>query len=111
MDDGAKTLLTALLSGGGVGLVTAIFKGLSALRSGVRAEERDSVRDLGRERRAARADARYYATACATYARQLRAAGIEPVPAELVPPSERNSNGLTSHVTEVRMPEDGNGGA
>lgn len=87
------TLFAFITSGGLVALVTTIVKATRARREGVRALEREAISDLGRDRRLARADARFFAGIVGTYARQLRAAGIEPDPPNPVPPSERNGNG------------------
>jgi hypothetical protein len=94
--DLATALVGALLGGGGLAFVQAIFSGLGAVRSGARARERESVEDLARARdqadeRATRAerDRDYWRGVTGRYRYQLHAAGIEPDPAEPVPPSER----------------------
>jgi hypothetical protein len=100
MNDVQQAVIAAALGGGLTGLIAATFKGISALRSGLKAEERAIVRDLGRDRRTARSDARFWASVAGGYARQLHAAGVKPNPPNPVPPSERNvtdsdGNGLS----------------
>lgn len=90
------TVVSLLLGGGAVATLTAGFKGISALRSGARAREREAVDDLGkwrdeadRARRLAERDRDFWRNVAARYAGQLARAGIDPVPADPVPPSER----------------------
>lgn len=87
------TLFAFITTGGLAALVGTIIKAVRARREGVRAFEREAISDLGRDRRVARLDARFWAGVAGSYARQLRAADIEPEPPNPVPPSERNGNG------------------
>lgn len=89
-------LVTLLLGGGAVATIGALFRGWVALRSGARAREREMIDDLGRSRdeaderaRSERHDADFWRSTAAGYHWQLRRAGIEPAPAEPVPPSQR----------------------
>ncbi|WFE41964.1 hypothetical protein [Micromonospora sp. WMMD998] len=89
-------VIAALLGGGGLAFIQAVFSGVSSLRQGARAHERESVQDLARARdkadeRANRAesDRDYWRNIAGGYAYQLRLAGVDPVPAEPVPPSTR----------------------
>ncbi|GIJ42636.1 hypothetical protein [Micromonospora andamanensis] len=90
-------VIAALLGGGGLATIQALFSGVGSLRRGARAHERESVRDLARARdraddRAARAesDRDYWRQVAGGYAYQLRLAGTEPIPPDPVPPSERD---------------------
>ena len=90
------TVVSVLLGGGAVATLTAGFKGITALRSGARAREREAVDDLGRwrdeldrARRATERDRDYWRLVASRYAAQLVRAGIDPVPSDPVPPSER----------------------
>lgn len=91
------TALVALLLGGGaVATYRALFGGIASLRQGARAKEREAIQDLARwrdeadeARRTAETDRDYWQRVSAGYAGQLLRAGIEPVPPEPVPPSER----------------------
>lgn len=90
------TVIVALLGGGGVALVATAFRGVSTLRTGARAREREAIDDLGDDRKAERTmrrqaerDRDYWNRIAMMYAGQLERAGIPPIPAEPVPPSER----------------------
>ena len=90
------TVIVALLGGGGVALVATSFRGISTLRTGARAREREAVDDLGKDReeertmrRQAERDRDYWRRICFTYIGQMERAGMKPVPEEPVPPSER----------------------
>lgn len=93
-------LVAVLLGGGGVAFVAAIVKAFTDLRAGARAHDKDTLKSLAE--RAARAeecerieriDCRYWESVAGRYAWQLRKAGIEPVPADPVAPSEREPAG------------------
>lgn len=91
-----STLVGMLLGTGGTLFITAVFKGVTSLRSGARAREKEAVDDLGRWRddldkraRTAERDRDYYRLVCARYAEQMIRAGMNPNPPEPVPPSER----------------------
>ncbi|MEK8108642.1 hypothetical protein NKG94_34400 [Micromonospora sp. M12] len=90
------TVIAALLGGGGLAFIQALFSGVGSLRRGARAHERESVQDLARARdkadeRAASAerDQDYWRRTAGGYAYQLTRGGLEPIPADPVPPSER----------------------
>lgn len=89
-------VITALISAGGASFVGTLLRGVGRLRSGARAREREAVADLARARddaedrcRVETRDRIFWQNVTAQYAYQLRRAGIEPVPADPVPPSER----------------------
>lgn len=91
-----QTLVTLLLGAGGVAFLSAMFKGITALRSGARAREREAVDDLGKwrdqidqARHRAERDRDYWCRIANRYAAQLIRHGIDPDPADPVPPSER----------------------
>ncbi|TCB97590.1 hypothetical protein E0H26_11780 [Micromonospora zingiberis] len=90
-------VIAALLGGGGLAFLQAVFSGIGSLRQGARAHERESVRDLSKARdaaddRAARAEADrdFWRNVAGGYAYQLRRAGEEPIPPDPVPPSARD---------------------
>lgn len=90
-----STVVAALLGGGGVAFLGAMFQGITALRTGARAREREAIDDLGRQRddaderyRWAARDRDYYCRIAARYAAQLIRAGLEPDPPETTPPSD-----------------------
>ncbi|MFI7072039.1 hypothetical protein [Micromonospora sediminicola] len=85
-----------LLGSGGLAFIRAVFSGIGSLRKGARAHERESVQDLARARdkaderaASAEADRDYWRRIAGGYAYQLTRAGVEPVPADPVPPSAR----------------------
>lgn len=89
-------VVTFLLGGGLTALVGALARGLSSLRSGARAHEREAVADLAKSRdeadercRVATADSDYWHAISGRYYFQLTRAGIEPDPADPRAPSER----------------------
>ncbi|MEU0081354.1 hypothetical protein ABZY58_25930 [Micromonospora tulbaghiae] len=89
-------VIAALLGGGGLAFIQALFSGVTSLRQGARAHERESVQDLARARdkaderaASAEADRDYWRRIAGGYAYQLTRAGVEPVPADPVPPSAR----------------------
>jgi hypothetical protein len=91
-----STLVATLLGAGGTLFITAVFKGVTSLRSGARAREKEAVDDLGRWRddldkraRTAERDRDYWCRLANRYAAQMIRAGVEPDPPEPVPPSER----------------------
>ncbi|MFY1669485.1 hypothetical protein ACN27G_05955 [Plantactinospora sp. WMMB334] len=94
--DVVTAVVGALLGGGGLAFLQALFSGIGSLRTGARARERESVADLARARdkadaRAERAelDRDYWRDVSGGYRYQLRESGIDPVPADPVPPSAR----------------------
>nr|MDT0660874.1 hypothetical protein [Micromonospora sp. DSM 115978] len=89
-------LVAALLGSGGLAFVRAVFRGTRSLRTGARARERESVRDLARARdaaddRAARAEADrdYWRDVAGGYRYQIRESGGVPDPPDPRPPSAR----------------------
>jgi len=97
VDNWVSALIAAVLGGGGVAFLGAAIKGLQDLRSGVRAREREAVADLARSRdesderaRSAEADRDYWRRIANRYYGQLERLGVEPAPADPVPPSERD---------------------
>lgn len=96
MKDLIVPLVTVLLGSGGVLFLQNLFKGLGSLRGGARAREREAVNDLARARDAAdhraewaEADRDFWRDLAGQRGYQLRAGGIEPIPADPVPPSAR----------------------
>ena len=96
MEGWLTTAIGLLLGGGGVAFLTTSIRGWSTIRSGAYAREREASDRLGRqleereEQLALRSrDADYWRNTAMRYSGQLVRAGIEPVPAEPVPPSER----------------------
>lgn len=92
-------LVTLILGGGGVAFVQSLFKGLGSLRGGARAREREAVDDLARARdqadeRAmwAEADRDFWRDTAGRWLYQLRSNGIDPVPPDPVPPSDRRGH-------------------
>ncbi|WP_420124380.1 hypothetical protein [Nakamurella sp.] len=89
-------VIGVVLGGGGIAFIQSIFSGVGSLRQGARAHERESVQDLARARdkaddRASRAetDRDFWRNISGGYAYQLRLAGVEPIPPDPVPPSQR----------------------
>lgn len=101
MDSGAlTTIITVLLSAGGATFFANLVRGWGTIKSGARAREREAVDDLARWRdelderaRNAEADRDFWRNVAARYSGQLARAGIEPVPADPVPPTERAPRG------------------
>lgn len=96
MDGWLTTVIGLLLGGGGVAFLTTVIRGFSTIRSGAHAREREAVDDVGRARddaerrlRVSERDRDYFRRVASGYAGQLVRAGIEPIPAEAIPPSER----------------------
>lgn len=94
--DVVVALISALIGGGALTTIQAAVGGIRSLRSGARAHERESVRDLAKARdraddRADRAerDRDYWRDIAGGYRFQLRQAGIDPSPPDPVPPSAR----------------------
>lgn len=90
-------LVAAVLSVGGAQFVDRLFKGWTSLRSGAQTRERDAVADLVRARddaedrcRVETTDKMYWQGTAGGYYFQLKRGGIEPDPADPVPPSERD---------------------
>lgn len=95
MPDWLPTVITLLLGTGGVAFLTTVIRGWSTIRSGAHAREREAIDDLGRHRddldrrlRQAERDRDFWRLTAYRYAGQLVRAGIDPIPADPVPPSE-----------------------
>lgn len=93
--DTLNVLIAGLLGGGGVAFVGALAKGWGTLRAGARARERDAIADLKRDRdeaedrqREAENDRDYWRRVANRYYGQLERLGVEPNPANPIPPSE-----------------------
>lgn len=91
-----QAIITVVLSAGGAAFIGQIFKGWKTLRTGARAHEREAVQDLAKARdmaderaRVAEDDRDFWRRTSARYAGQLLRAGIDPVPADPIPPSEQ----------------------
>lgn len=82
-------LITALIGAGGATFVGSLIRGWSSLRTGARARERETLAELIHSRNEAEADRDFWRDVAAGYRWQLRAGGIDPVPANPVQPSER----------------------
>lgn len=98
MDGWLAALITGLLGAGGATYIGTLVRGLRSLKGGARAREREAVNDLARwreeaddARREAERDRDFWRRVAGAYAYQLRAKGVEPIPAEPVPPSERTT--------------------
>jgi hypothetical protein len=92
-------LVTLLLGSGGALFLQNLFKGLVSLRGGARAREREALGDLARSRdnsdeRAewAEADRDFWHDTAGRWRYQLVTEGIEPVPPDPVPPSQRRGH-------------------
>lgn len=92
-------LVTLLLGGGSLATLRAVFKGLSSLRGGARALEREAVKDLARARdhadeRAewAEADRDFWRATAGRWNYQLVKNGIDPIPPDPIPPSARRGH-------------------
>ena len=85
-------LITALIGAGGATFVGSLIRGWGSLRTGARARERETLAELIRSRNEAEADRDFWRDTAAGYRWQLRQAGIAPVPADPVQPSERRSS-------------------
>ena len=90
------TVITLLLTAGGAAFLTNAVRGWSSIRSGAHAREREAIDDLGRRRddldrwlTESNRDRDFWRRVANRYAGQLVRAGIEPDPADPVPPSER----------------------
>jgi hypothetical protein len=93
-------LVGVLLTAGGAAFLTTMVRGWSTIRSGAHAREREAIDDLGRYRddldrrlRLAERDRDFWRYVAGRYAGQLARAGMDPAPAEPVPPSERTPEG------------------
>lgn len=98
MKDLIVPVVTLLLGSGGALFLQNLFKGLSSLRGGARAREREAVNDLARARDAAdsraewaEADRDFWRDVAGRHRYQLVSHNIEPVPSDPVPPSSRRS--------------------
>jgi hypothetical protein len=89
MRESIVAIIVALLSVGGAAWLRTLFTGVKTLRTGARAREREALADLIQRREDAERDRDYWRRICGGYAWQLERAGIEPKPANPVPPSER----------------------
>lgn len=91
-----QTLITFIVGGGLVTLITQSGKVVRSVRSGARASTRDVIRDLAAARDESedreadrRRDAVYWANIAAGYGYQLRQHGLVPDPEHPMSPSER----------------------
>jgi hypothetical protein len=91
-----QALLTFVLGGGAIALVTQIVKASRLWRSGRLATTREVIRDIAAARDEAedreailRQDKDYWRSVAADYSFQLRQAGLLPNPPEPMSPSER----------------------
>lgn len=107
-DRATDSVVQWLIGGGAVALAAAMWKGINALRLGVRAAERESIADISEGRRAAvrdrsvaERDSAFWQRMAARYAAQLERHGFEPEPPNPVPPSE-NGNGNAPRASERR---------
>ncbi len=96
MKDLIIPLVTLLLGGGGLAFAQAIVKGMTSLRGGARAREREAVDDLARARDAAddraewaEADRDFWHETAGRWRYQLVSNNIEPIPANPEAPSTR----------------------
>jgi len=92
----ATTLLTILLSTGGIAFFSMLGRGLLAWRSGAAAREQETYSNIRQMRaeqaaelRAESADRRYWQDVAARYHWQLTSAGYEPNPKSPLPPSQQ----------------------
>jgi hypothetical protein len=88
-------IITFIVGGGLVGLITQIVRGVGSLRQGARTSTREVIRDLAAARdesemreEIVRNDMEYWRRIAADYGFQLRTAGLEPRPAIPRPPSD-----------------------
>jgi hypothetical protein len=98
-------LVAVILGGGGAVFIAAVIKGWQDLRSGARSHDKDTLKSLAERaeraeecERIERADCRYWESIAGRYAWQLRKAQVEPVPAEPIPPSEREPAGANGET-------------
>jgi len=91
-----NTVFTVLLGGGAIATCTAIVKGITSLRSGATARQRQIMDALAssnerNEQRATRAEADrdFWHSTAAGYHYQLVQAGYTPNPVNATPPSQR----------------------
>jgi hypothetical protein len=91
-------VVTLLLGSGGALFVQNLFKGLTTLRGGARAREREAVNDLARARDAAdnraewaEADRDFWRDVAGRWRYQLVSHNVEPNPSEPEPPSARRA--------------------
>lgn len=89
-----QIIVTALISTGGVTLVTRFFRGWQSLRTGARASTRGVIEDLAKSRDetedrygAALRDLEFWRNTAGSYMFQMRRQGLMPDPADPVPPS------------------------
>lgn len=97
MPDWAQTLLTIVLSTGGLAFLSLLGRGWLNLRHGAAAKEQATIANIKQMRleiadelRVESTDRRYWSDIAGRYHFQLRAAGFEPDPPDPVPPSQRN---------------------
>lgn len=97
MDGPVLTAIIGLLLGsGGIAFLTTAIRGWSTIRSGAYAREREAtdrldsrLQEQGEDLAISYRDRDFWRLVAMRYSGQLVRAGIEPVPSEPVPPSER----------------------
>ena len=96
MDGWLTTVIGLLLGGGGAMFLTTSIRGWSTIRSGAYAREREASDRLGTQLRESEErvaivarDRDHWRNVAMRYSGQLVRAGIEPVPSDPIPPSER----------------------
>lgn len=96
MPSWVPTILTILLSTGGIAFFSMLGRGIWAVRSGAAAREKETIANVKQMRaeqaaelRSESADRRYWQDIAARYHWQLVSAGYEPDPREPIPPSQR----------------------
>jgi hypothetical protein len=108
-----QTLLTFIVGGGLVTLITQLVRGWRSLKTGARASTREVVKDLAAARDEAedreaevRLDKDYWRAVAGDYGYQLRARGITPNPPEPRSPSEqrRETTGSRRWLRAQRAP-------
>lgn len=90
------TILTILLSTGGIAFFSMLGRGILAVRSGASAREKETINNIKQmqseqaaELRKEAGDRRYWQDIAARYHWQLVSSGYEPDPREPIPPSQR----------------------
>lgn len=106
-----SALVTLLVGGGGVTLITKLVRGIASTRAGARASTKAVLQDLAEDRddkvernRALERDNEFWRNAAGSYAYQMVKAGMTPEPPTLVPPSELERR--KSEVTRRRREPD-----
>lgn len=119
--DVLQALITFIVGGGFVGLVSQLIKVRGSLRAGARASTRAIVRDMADDRKEAEARAEhqarvaeYWRAVAGNYSFQLRTHGITPDPATPNPPEQavaadararRKSRELEDTLDNLRLDE------